>query len=291
MKIYIKKLKFIPVVFGLTAILFGACTEDIYPSFDSTTTRLVVDGSITTDTTEQQVTLLKSGDPLNRNPLLYVSNAIVSITDGTDTYNLTEDSVKKGVYKTKPNVFGKIGKKYTLNISNVDINNDGVFENYSASDSIKEINPIDSFKIVYQVNGPQDKGWLVLLYSRDIGGRNFYAIKIKKNDVLITDSLKEISISPNTGFEGRYYTGLSVYALSDSKRDERLKIGDKITMELEGITEEYFNFIDGSKQESQPKIPIFSGPSANVLTNIKSTNNAVGFFAAYSIQRKSLIYK
>jgi hypothetical protein len=173
----------------LTATLFDACTEDIYPSFDSTNTRLVVDGAINTDTTEQIVTLLKSGDPLNKDPLHYVSNAIVSITDGANTFNLVEDSVKKGVYKTKPSVYGKIGKTYTLNISNVDINNDGVFETYSASDSIKRINPIDSFKIVYQVIDPQNKGWLILLYSRDIGGRNFYAVKIEINDVLITDKI------------------------------------------------------------------------------------------------------
>ncbi len=278
-------------VITLFPLIFGACTEDINLSFDSTYTRLVVDGSINTDTTEHKVTLLKSGDPLNTQPLRYVSNAIVSITDGADTFKLTEDTVKKGVYKTKPNVFGLPGKTYKLNISNVDVNGDGVLETYTASSSIKSINPIDSFKIVYQKYNSQNKGWLILLYSQDIGGRNFYCIKVYKNSVLLTDSLKEYSISSNVGFEGKYYSGLPVYFLNENKPDERLKTGDTITLELDGITEDYYNFIDGYKQEIQPKIPILSGPSANVSTNINPKDKAVGFFAAYSVKRKSLVYK
>lgn len=58
-----------------------------------------------------------------------------------------------------------------------------------------------------------------------------------------------------------------------------------------GITEDYYSFIYSYITDYYPKVPIFSGPSANIPTNIKPIDDAVGIFAAYSIERKSVIYK
>ncbi len=271
--------------------VFASCTEDFDPKLDTTYARLVVDGGITTDTTVHKVILLRSGDALNKLEKKYISNANVTISSGTEIFTLLENSSKPGYYETQPNVFGIPGKTYTLNISNVDIDEDGVLENYTASSILKNINPIDSIKLKYQEYSTRSKGWLINMFSRDIGGQSFYRVIAYKNHKLVSDSLSEYGIANNIGFEGGYYPGLSVYYLDNKKPDERIIVGDTITLELNGITEDYYNFINACIAESQPKDPIFSGPSANVPTNISPANKAAGFFSAHSVKRKSIIFQ
>ena len=283
-------------IFGILALfmVLQSCTEKAEIEYTTKYIGLVVEGEITTDTTVHTVILRKSNDPENKIPVQYISKATVTITDGKNIFPLTENPDKKGYYNTLPNVYGIPGNNYTLNISNVDVNNDGVMESYSASSLLKNELPIDSISFFYQKFSSDFKGLAVNLYTQDIGeGRDYYLIKIIKNSVLITDSLYEYSIANNSGFEGKYYGGISVYFLNETKPDELVNPGDTVTLELNGITEDYFNFITGIITEYQPKNPIFSGPSANVSTNLTSStsNNVSGFFAAYSIKRKTRIYQ
>ncbi len=275
-------------------ILMGAaCTEEIQMPLESTYVRLVVDGGINTDTTVHRVRLSRSGDALNEKPGNVISDAIVTITDGSETFNLAENTANPGVYETDSTVFGLEGKTYTLNISNVDVNNDGTMEEYSASSHIPRINPIDSIQVKYEGIDRFDKGWLINLFALEIGGgRNFYLLKAWKNGVLLTDSTSEYtSFADNTGFEGQYYDGFTVYYLDYNKLDERLVKGDVVTLEMDGITGEYKDFLQAFITEYQPKIPLFSGPSANIPTNVMPSDKAVGFFNAYSCKRSSTVYE
>lgn len=279
-------------IFILSFIAAG-CTETIDNiQLGSTRPRLVVEGYISTDTTRHMVKLSKMGDALKKDPIQVVSNASITISDGTTTFGLTEDQTKKGTYFTAPNVFGVAGRTYTLRIKNVDVNNDLVMEAYTAQSLLKRLNPIDSLHLVYNSSNPQFKGWSVNLYTMDPGsGRNFYLIKVLKNNRLLTDSIFKYSIADNNGFEGKYYDGFPAYNLRDERDDEKLKHGDTITLEMYGITEDYYSFIYSYITDYYPKVPIFSGPSANIPANIKPIDDAVGIFAAYSIKRKSIIYK
>ena len=275
----------------IVAILLSlfSCTEEIDIPLDSTYARLVVEGAITTDTTIHNVKLTKSGDALMKDLYQPISDAIVKISDGTNEFILQENIDNKGVYETEPTVYGVPGRTYTLNISNVDIDDDGVFEVYTAESELRGENPIDSIKFVYDDSNPDYGGWMVNMYAKEIGGgRNFYLMKAYINDVLVTDSTHEYGyIGDNTGFNGKYFDGFQVYMLNKKKKDEIVESGDKITIEMDGINEGYFNFIYDFIQEYNPKIPIFSGPSANISTNIVPKDKAVGFFAAYSVVRCS----
>jgi hypothetical protein len=288
-----KTLSKILIIIITLVLIINACTEEIDFPLDSTYVRLVVDGEINTDTAIHRVKLSRSGDALNEYPGRVISNAIVTISDGILTFNLQESETNPGVYETDSTVFGVPGNTYTLHISNVDVNDDGDFEEYSASSSIQRINPIDSIHVKYEESFGDQKGWLINLYALEIGGgRNFYLLKAYKNGVLLTDSTHECnSFADNTGFEGKYYNGFSVYYLNYDKPDERLVIGDVVTLEMEGITEGYKDFLQGFITEYYPKIPLFSGPSANIPTNIQPSEMAVGFFTAYSCMRKSTVYK
>ncbi|HLO60891.1 MAG TPA: DUF4249 family protein [Bacteroidales bacterium] len=279
--------------FAVIISVVVACTEKAEFPLESTYVRLVVDGEINTDTTVHRVKLSCSGDALNEHPGNKISGAIVSIYDGSNNFSLHENPETPGVYETDSTVYGVPGKTYTLQISNVDIDGDGNNEEYSASSYLPLINPIDSIKVSYQQLGPQYKGWIINMYAQEIGGgRNFYLVKAWKNNVLLTDSAYECaSFADNTGFEGSYYNGFSVYYLNYNKLDERLVDGDVVTLEMDGITQQYKDFLVGFISEYQPKVPIFSGPSANIPTNIEPHDKAVGFFTAYCAMRKSRVYR
>jgi hypothetical protein len=287
------KTQIITLSIFILSVIWVSCRENIDNiQLDSTRTRLVVEGYISTDTMRQMVRLSKLGDALNKNPIQVISNALVTITDGTTTFPLAEDPSQKGTYLTLPDVYGVAGRTYTLLIKNVDINNDQVMEEYTAQSALKPSNPIDSIHLVYNNLERDRKGWSVDLFTLDRGaGRNFYLFKVLKNNILLTDSIFKYSVGDNTGFEGKYFDGFPVYNLREERKDEKLTPGDTVTVELFGINEDYYSFINSYITDYYPKVPIFSGPSANIPTNIKPLNDAVGIFAAYSIKRKTIIYK
>ncbi len=289
----IMKKIYIQIITLFISLLVFSCTENIDNiQLDTTRPRLVVEGYISTDTTRQMVKLSKLGDALKQDPIQVVSNASITISDGTKTFNLTEDATKKGTYFTAPDVYGVPGRTYTLNIRNVDINNDKVMEEYSAVSLLKRLNPIDSVHLVYNNLNPHFVNWSVNLYTMDPGqGRNFYLIKVIKNSILLTDSVFKYSIGDNSGFEGKYYNGFPVYNLREERKDEKLSKGDTVKVELYGITEDYYSFIYSYITDYYPKVPIFSGPSANIPSNIKPADDAVGIFTAFSVKRKIVVYK
>lgn len=274
-------------------LLTYSCKEDIDLGTDSTSTKLVVEGYISTDTACQMVRLSKTSDALHKQFGGPVTDAVVTISDGTTTETLVQDASNPGFYFTSSSFYGIPGKTYTLNIKNVDVNNDGVMEEYWAKSLLKDENPIDAFNIIQYNQDANTKGWIFNLYAQDPGnGRNCYLIKIKKNDKMLTDSVYKYGIADNTGFEGKYYYGFVVYFLREtSDSTYNLIKGDTVTLEMYGITEEYYQFLYDFINDYYPKLPIFSGPSATAYSNIEPREKAIGVFTAYSVKRKNIVYK
>jgi hypothetical protein len=282
---------FLLVITMVGLAFLNSCTEEFVMDPGQTYARLCVEGYMTTDTTKHMVRLMKSRGLNDTAQFACISSANVTITVGTNLFQLKEDQNKKGTYYTDSTVYGVPGRTYTLNIKNVDVNNDGVMEEYSAKSLLNSVNPIDSFTIFYNnINGHM-KGWSLNLYAWDKGGgRNFYLVKARQNGVLLTDSVYKYSFADNLGFDGGYYNGFQAYFVQENAGTKLVK-NDAITIEMSGITEDYYNFIVDYITEYYPKVPIFSGSSANISTNIEPKKNAFGFFAAYSIQRKTRIYR
>ncbi len=63
--------------------------------------------------------------------------------------------------------------------------------------------------------------------------------------------------------------------------------GDTVTLELNSIDQAYYDFVGDAQLEIWGNNPLFSGPPANVRSNID--NDAIGIFTAYSIERASAI--
>lgn len=271
-----------------TALLAVACTEKINIKLDTTYTRLVVDGHIRSDTGVYSVNLMRSADYFSNAPAPREVNAVVSLTDGTNTYPLTETVPGvSGVYNTDAKFAGTIGKDYTLNITLAE--KIAGTTQYTASSQLIGVTRLDSIQAVFRPDIGKDGHWLVKLFAQDPPGRkNYYMINLYRNNKLWTDTITKVSVSDNQFFAGNYIDGIDVFFINNTNKWETLFPGDTITMELSAITKEYYDFINQVKQAGI-SIPIFTGPPANVEGNI--SNNGIGFFAAYSSSFATTIVK
>jgi len=258
-------------------LLFNyACTEKIDIDLDETYTRLVVEGSISTETKAHEVHLSTTTNYYYNQQPPAVSGATVTITDGTTIFPLTEDSTRPGYYLTQPDVKGIPGKTYTLNIVLAQPINEKT--TYSATSRMEEVGVLDSIEIRYL-----DR-WEVFevgCYAWDPPITNFYMFNIYKNGILMTDSINEVIITDDRFFNGNYTNGVGVGYLSENDPTENVRTGDTIMMEIAGITEEYYKFVMAVQIETGYKNPLFSGPPANIKGNI--SNGAIGYFATCSV--------
>ncbi|WP_165835979.1 DUF4249 domain-containing protein [Marinifilum breve] len=282
----------IPICLLIFVITICSCTEDINVKVDKGDTRLSVEASVTSDFKNHTVILKESSDVFFNQKAVLVQNAIVTVTDGSNTYNYIETSA--GHYESENKFAGEPGKTYSLSITNVDVNDDGNMEEYSASSTMKYPYTVEKIELHfdpdYEPEGDdEDEGafWLVSLYMQDdIKTKDFYAYACSINDVLVHDTITEIIVQEDTYFNGELTKGADVGELSQAKPDEILEENDKVTLETYAITEEYYDFVSQLKQQDEGQ-DMFSGPPGNIASNV--SNGAIGFFAVYSITRTSTL--
>jgi len=271
-----KREKIIPLSLVIAAMLFS-CTERIDLPLDESSKKLVVEGAVTTDQGVHSIYLTETtGYYYNLQPPA-VTGATVSITDGEDVYYLTEEI--PGVYQTSSLFRGIEGRTYTLNIKLTDPL--GGFTDFAASSTISKLVTLDSIGLQFY-NEFGDQGlWEVKCWMKDLPSTDFYRFELIRNKHLITHKLEKWLVTDDKFFNGEYVNGAAISYLDQSSDNERLVSGDTLTVELNVISREYYNFIQDAQTELRGSNPLFSGPGANIRGNI--TNGAIGFFAAYPV--------
>jgi hypothetical protein len=265
------------------AVMIISCTERIDITLDDSYIRLVVEGSITTDTLAHKVILTKSTSYYFNQSAPMVTDAIVSISTGDIRYDLKE--VEPGVYCTEPTVYGITGNVYTLNIRLSD--QLGGYSDYTASSTLNPVNTLDSVRLYYHPDWSEKGFWEVRSFFQDSPGKDYYRFIISRNNEIITDTLDEWFVTDDIFLNGNYAYDTPVAFLDQSTGDERLNSGDKLMVEMNGIGKDYAEFLMEAQSELMGSNPLFGGPPANVKGNIN--NGAIGFFAAYSTSRSFTI--
>lgn len=281
----------------IVAIALVGCTQDIDIKLGKVAPELVVDGFINTDTTTHTICLSKSAYYFANKPAEAVSSAIVTLSDGTSTITLMEDAAKKGAYHTPSGYYGVVGRTYTLTITNVDVNGDGVKEEYTATSTIPTRFVIDKIDVLKKNEFKKDF-WMVSVWMQDPPvERNFYLIKLYKNDVCITDSIQEWGTASDGIFNGYKLEEQQMVRFSSDKADEVVHNGDRITLEISDVPEDYMYFVNDAASEFWGSTPLFGGQPSNIRTNIRltapsgGTQKAHGYFAAYATTRKNTVYE
>jgi hypothetical protein len=262
-------------------LLFAAvsCTERIDVKLDETYTRLVVDGSITTDSSPSIVTLTKSTDYFNNKPSPKVTGATVTIFDGTTFYPLSETVPgQSGIYTSRDPLPGKAGKEYALHVK-LPAAISG-YTSFGATTMLYPVVPIDSVTTTFHADWGKKGIWAINLYAQEPGNEvNYYMFNWFRNGVPMSDSIYKKVVLDDQLFNGRYMAGIPVIYVDNANEWETLKPGDTVTLQISGITVKYFNFIT-QVQQAGFNLPFFTGPPANVQGNI--TNGGSGYFTAYS---------
>ena len=267
-------------------ILLFSCTERIDINTNDAAPRLSVFGYVTNLQGVHTVKITYTAGYFTSEAPIGISNAIVSLFDGTNRYFLTENPDTAGVYCTDPLFSGKEGKTYTLDIS-LDFNKDGIDEHYRATAYMPYATRVDSVELQPSLMPSVPN---LLLYGKvPDTQKNYLALYLQKNSE-ITNIFGYFLILTDSYFEGYDIDGYEFPCFIRGG----IEIGDTITFKVKSFSEEFANFISHAKSEVGGSNPIFGGPPADVGTNIFALdkNNEtpiVGFFGAFPQDEKYTI--
>lgn len=264
----------------LTIILFTGCTEKLDTNYKGKSdNNLVIAGEISTDTTAHVVKLSRTVD-YNATESQVETGAVVSITDGEQTFPLTES--KPGYYQTEPTVYGVEGKIYTLTINTLD------GKTYTASSKINRLTEIDSIYVKYELFPFNQKYYYKIFFNGQdpVGKGDNYIWNVYVDNVKFTDTLSSWSFQTDDFVDGQYVTNMDICWIEpiDIPNDTTL-----FTVEMVSIPKDYYTFISDVLSETAWRGGPFDPTPANVSTNIVG-EGAVGFFVATQKKRKSMIY-
>jgi len=167
---------------------FLACTEKIDVKLDSTYSRLVVDGSIATESGPYRVALTSTASYFYNEPAPGVVNAMMILTDGSNIYPLNETVPGiSGIYETDSAFSGNIGKTYTLNIELPEPI--GGYKNYEAADQLRNVTNLDSIRAVFHPEWGSEGIWTIQLWAQEPENEvNYYITIIRlKPDFHVVD--------------------------------------------------------------------------------------------------------
>jgi len=283
-----KVLLLIKNILIILLIFLCSCKEEGIIDLNETSNPQLVVFSEMTDRYENQVVYLSKTftNFSSQEENTSVSNADVYIYNRNDTIKLTEIQNEKGAYYAPDDFIPEPDKTYTLLINNIDINNDGIYETYTAETTMGKTMKIDMMGIFYDTN---NNGWKICMSGNEPEETtNFYLFRVYRNDTLITKKLTDYRVLKDEYFNGSKLKYVIVQFL-DKDKGQIIRYNDKITLEVAGITQGYYQFINDVKEETDNDLAFFQGPSAQISGNI--SNNTPGYFAIMSVSRASCRYK
>ncbi|MBN2612725.1 MAG: DUF4249 domain-containing protein [Bacteroidales bacterium] len=260
------------IIIGLIA--FISCEEYMDINIEgSDEQKLVVEGMITTDTVSHTVTLSWWNDFFDKGPQIMETGATVTISDGENTILLSEQ--EPGVYKTDPDVYGIVGKTYTLNIR---LKNDSVF---TTTDKLTPLPEIDSVVPVFEAGfdpnaGSLAQGYYISYYGPEPAGLGHcYIWNMYLDGILQNDSLQESVFTNDDFVDGNYIKDFKLFFVPEAALENDTT---PVVIEMFSISKAYHDFLTGLLLETVWKGSPWDGPPANAVSNI--SNGAIGFFRA-----------
>jgi hypothetical protein len=275
----------------LFVFFFISCEKDIDINLKETEARLVVDGSIENGA-HPTVVLSKSLDyfgTITPELLLssFVRNAEVSISDGTSSYRLSEDSIPVGngtfyYFYTTKDLSGKLTTSYTLNIR-------AEGRTYTAATTIPQVTrQIDS---LWAEKAPVQDTVLyrMMIKATDRPGFGDYIRYFTKTN---SDSYFPgfNSVFDDQVIDGKTYTIQVDRGINKNVDGEDTDIyynrGDTATLKLCNIDRITFDFWRTFEFSFQSIGNPFSSPT-KILSNI--SNGGLGYFGGYAAQYRTVV--
>jgi hypothetical protein len=265
------------LIFVSAAWLLSGCQQVVSIDLNTANPRIVIEGNIKDQPGPYSVYLSMTGsyfDTTLATPR--VSHAKVIITDDVGNRDTLKE-VTSGTYQSSA-LQGASGRTYTLTV-----NTDG--KDYMAISSMPAKVFIDSLYAMprHSLNG--ESGYDIYVMFKDppeLG--NYYRINARSSTVIPADSI-----------DGRRYRLFTDKLTNGNEMTERIRagknvsIGDTITIELCSIDKasyDYFNTLrDILSSDRSPTSLSPANPNSNI------SGDALGYFAAYTIDTKQIVLR
>jgi hypothetical protein len=278
----------------LPLLLAVACSEPIEWEEHTLPEMLVVEGSFTNELKYHEIHLSLSAPYFSNEETPRVSNATVSLTDGTSVVDFVENPNSKGSYRTVVPVAGRTGLTYTLNIGLQEAVNGT--NSYSATGELvlgTEIDSIDALIVenpfyIEEFDGDDSTVTLMIVYGQEPPEtENYYQITLFDNYNPLNDTIDETSIL----YDQEGYDGVAVVTFFFTQQFQE---NDTVQLRLESVGPGFSEFVKGIQNVANQSFDPFSlsGPPANAFSNIMGANGlkAIGFYKfAFVSQASTLV--
>lgn len=274
-----KKIRFkdaLRIVLSLAPLLvFSGCQKVINVDLNEAAPRIVIEGLINDRGGPYSVTITRSGSYFNQPVLPSVSGADVTITDNTGITDTLRETTP-GIYVTS-RTKGTPGITYNLKVISDN-------REYSGTSTMLSHVDIDSLKLVksefqginFSGNTQHEINMEIHCFFKDPEDpdeKNFYRIKVFKNDSINTQSYRL--------YDDQYTNGRET-----ELRVARAEAGATFRVELLSIDKQtygYYRTLDDLLFTN----PFFGSTPANPNNNL--SNGALGYFGAVAISSKTII--
>ncbi len=251
---------------ALISILIMGCEEKIDLSLKSEDTGLlVVEGVLTNEKTNHAIILSHPHDTLNAKPAP-VTGAIINVTEGNNSYKVTESPAESGHYLTEP-MQAVFGKTYTLNIQYQG-------KQYFAQDSSVPVEPLQAL----QYKKASDPQFYSLTLNNSGSGANYIGHDITWKGTGFCNS--------SAACEGKivFYDLKTIDVNEIYKPDKEefvFPLNSIIVRKKYSISDAYKAFLRSVLSETEWRGGVFDVQRENAPTNL--SKGAIGFFAVSTV--------
>lgn len=254
---------------ALPALLLFSCDQEeiIELDLNGAPAQYVIEGSVTDEAKPFQVRISQTVEVDQPNDFPAVSGAVVIISDNSGRIDTLSETLP-GVYQTSQAIPGASGRTYTLQV--------WVAGHYfSAHSTMPALVPFQDLRVIPLPFGGENTLVMTPVFTDPAGlGNNYQFVQsnngVRQPYIFVADD--------------RNNDGAQISTLLLSPDLETLK-GDTVSVEMRNIdraTYKYFVALDASNG---------NGPNASVPANPNNhfEGACMGYFAAYTVQRRSVI--
>jgi hypothetical protein len=148
---------------------------------------------------------------------------------------------------------------------------------------------VDSIRIK-SVNTMGNLSYELYIYAQDPPDNDYYLGIYEVNDSIF-NKISKYSLLNDDMFNGQYMDGWTLGRFGTMDDDEetsriRLKFGDVFKLHFSRVEKGFYDFVQQCKNGMNGESP-FSGPAANIVTNI--SGGCVGYFSTYAVSKTTVV--
>jgi hypothetical protein len=261
------------IILSLLPLLFySGCQKVINVDLNNAAPRIVIEGLISDRRGPYSVTITKSGSYFNQPVLPAVSDAEVTITDNTGISDTLKETTP-GIYLTSKTK-GIPGRTYTLKVfsENIEYEGTSTMLNHVDIDSLSVVRS-EFQRIDFGGNNQNRIQYEIHCFFRDPPEKNFYRIKVFKNDSINTQNYRL--------YDDQYTNGEET-----ELRVSRAEAGNTYRIELQSIDQPTYGYYR-TLADLIFSNPLFGSTPANPNTNL--SNGSLGYFGAAAVSSKTIV--